>query len=87
MSVEDRVRAYVIESFFVTDPSEVTDDLSLIESGVVDSTGYLDLIVFLETEYGIHIEDRETVPANLETIARIAAFVDRKREAAAGLAE
>jgi acyl carrier protein len=74
----------LLEYFYVSDPTELTDDLSLIESGVVDSTGMMGVILFLESEYGIRVEDRETVPENLETIARIAAFVERKR---AGTAE
>ena len=44
----------------------------------------MDIILFLESTYGIHIEDHETVPDNLETITRIADFVARKRPAAAG---
>ena len=53
-------------------------------AGIVDSTGMLEIILFLEGEYGIHVEDHETIPENLETISRIAAFVARKRAAAAG---
>ncbi|WP_447942445.1 acyl carrier protein, partial [Microbacterium aurum] len=51
---------------------------SLIESGVIDSTGVLELIEFLEDEFGITVEDSETVPENLDTIERVVAFVARK---------
>lgn len=65
--------------FYVADPAALTDDLSLLESGIVDSTGMLDVILFLvESEYGIEVADHETVPENLETIARIDAYVTRK---------
>lgn len=74
------IREFVLESFYVSDPGELTDDLSLIDSGIVDSTGMMDLIVHLESAYGIEIEDYETVPDNLETLARIAAFVTRKQQ-------
>ncbi len=83
MNVRERVREYILETFYVSDPGELTDDLSLIDSGLVDSTGMLDIILFIEAEYGVRIEDRETIPENLETIARIAAFVARKTSAAA----
>ena len=82
MTVEERVRAYILEFFYVSDPSELTDDLSLLQSGIVDSTGMLDIILFLESEFGIGVSDRDTTPQNLETIRRIAAFVDRKRAGA-----
>jgi acyl carrier protein len=82
MTVQERVRGFILEYFYVSDPAELTDDVSLIDSGYVDSTGMLEIILFLEGEYGFHIEDQETIPENLETISRIAAFVARKQSAA-----
>jgi acyl carrier protein len=72
-----------LEYFYVSDPEELTDAVSLLDSGIVDSTGMMDIILFLEDEYDIHIEDYEVTPENLETIARIAAFVARKQTSAA----
>jgi acyl carrier protein len=83
MTVEDRMRAFILETFYVSDPGELTDELSLIDSGLVDSTGMLDIILFIEGEYGIRVEDTETIPENLETIGRIAGFVARKTADAA----
>jgi acyl carrier protein len=82
MTVQERVRDFVLEYFYVSDPADLTDEISLIDSGYVDSTGMMEIILFLEGEYAIHIEDHETIPANLETISRIAAFVARKQAAA-----
>jgi acyl carrier protein len=84
MTVQERVRLFVLEFFYVSDPGELADDTSLIDSGIVDSTGMLEIILFIEGEYGIHVEDSETIPENLETLNRIAAYVDRKRAAGAG---
>jgi acyl carrier protein len=81
--VQERVRIFVLESFYVGDPAELTDEVSLIDSGIVDSTGMLEIILFLESEYGFHVEDHETIPDNLETLGRIAAYVARKQSAAA----
>ncbi len=79
MTIQERVRGFVLEYFYVSDPAEFTDEVSLIDSGLVDSTGMLEVILFLEGEYGFHVEDQEITPENLETISRIAAYVDRKR--------
>lgn len=79
MSVLERVRQFVIDNFYVSDPSELTDDTLLVTQGYVDSTGMLEMISYLETEFGIRITDQETTPENLESIARIAAFVARKQ--------
>jgi acyl carrier protein len=88
MSIQQRIRRFVLENFYVADPSELADDTSLVGTGLVDSTGILEVLAFLEAEFGIRIEDRETTPDNLETIERMVAFVVRKqreRDAEGGL--
>ncbi len=78
MDVQARIRSFVEQNFYVADGDRLSDDASLIRTGIVDSTGVLEIIGFLETEFGIAVEDRDAVPANLDSIARIAAFVARK---------
>ena len=79
MTIQERIKQFVVENFYVSDPAEIAADTLLATTGYVDSTGMLEVIAFLEAEYGIKITDTETVPANLESIARIAAFVATKR--------
>ena len=81
MEIQQRVKQFIIENFYVSDAAALTDDASLISTGVVDSTGMLEVITFLESEYGVTIEDKEMTPENLETIGRIAKFVTQKRAA------
>ncbi len=83
MTPQEQLRGFIMETFYVSDASVLTDDVSLIDSGIVDSTGMLDVIMHLETTYGISVLDHETVPENLETISRIAAYVARKQAQAA----
>ena len=54
---------------------------SFLETGVIDSTGVLELIAFLEQNYGITVEDHEVLPVNLDSIDQLATFVERKRAA------
>jgi acyl carrier protein len=82
MSVRDTVKQFVTQNFYVSDPGALGDETSLIAEGYVDSTGMLEVIAFLEHEFGVRVSDEETTPENLETIGRIAAFVERKRAAA-----
>jgi acyl carrier protein len=84
MTIQERVRQFVLEYFYVSDLEDLTDDVSLIDSGYVDSTGMMEIILFLEGEYAIHVEDQETIPENLESISRIAAFIARKQRTVAG---
>jgi acyl carrier protein len=83
MSVKERVRQFIAENFYV-DEAELGDDVSLISGGFVDSTGILEVITFLESEYRFRISEREMTPENLETIGRIASFVAGKQQALAG---
>ncbi len=67
---------------FTTDPAALADDDSLLERGIIDSTGIMELIFFLEDEFGITVEDDEMIPENLDSVKKIVAFVGRKRLAA-----
>lgn len=78
MKVEDEVRTFVQSNFYVGDRRLGANE-SLLDSGVMDSTGVLELIAFLEDTYGIQVEDEEMVPENLDSISSAADFVRRKR--------
>jgi acyl carrier protein len=79
METQDRVRQFIMTNFYVADPTALTAEDSLLDMGIVDSTGILELIGFLEGEFGITVSDDEMVPENLDGIARMAAFVERKK--------
>ncbi len=79
MSVQQKVKQFIVENFYISNPAELADDTLLVTNGFVDSTGMLEIISFLESEFVIRIADTETTPENLESIARIVAFVERKR--------
>jgi len=80
MSDMEKVIIDFIKENFIMGRSDVVLDpeQSLIESGIMDSTGVLELVEFLEATYGIHIEDEELVPENLETVLNIVGFLKRK---------
>jgi acyl carrier protein len=72
------VRAYVVEEFLLGNDAELTSAQSLLETGVLDSTGVVVLLSYLEETFGIEIGDEELVPENLDSIDAIAAFLNRK---------
>lgn len=76
--VRARVKSFITSNFYVPDPTALADASSLIETGIVDSTGILEVLAFIEKQFEIQIEDAEMVPANLESIDNITAFVGRK---------
>jgi acyl carrier protein len=78
-AVETEIRQFLAEVFFLgDDPADVPGSKSLIDSGIVDSTGVLEIVGFLEERYSIRIDDEELVPENLDSIDNIVAFVGRK---------
>jgi acyl carrier protein len=82
--VENEIRAFLTEVFFLgDDPETLEGSKSLIDSGVIDSTGVLELVGFLEEKYAIRINDDELVPENLDSIDSIVEFVGRKPKAVA----
>jgi acyl carrier protein len=81
--VKEALRKFIFDVFYLADPEQVTDDTMLIREGIVDSTGILDIILFIESDFAITVTDVETTPENFDTINRIAAYVERKRNATA----
>ena len=81
--MEQKIREFLAANFFLgDDPSQLDGSTSLIEAGIIDSTGVLELVGFLEEEFEIRIDDEELVPENLDSIDNIVRFVERKRTAA-----
>lgn len=79
METKDQIRAFITENFYVADPAALGDDTSLLDQGIIDSTGVLEVIFFIEETFDIKVEDSEMLPENLDSIERISNFVVRKR--------
>ena len=74
------MRNFIVMNFLFGDESRIPDHTdSLLETGLVDSTGVLELVDFLETDMGVVVADDETLPANLDSIENLTRFVMRKR--------
>lgn len=80
MNTNDTIRAFIIENFLFGDTSQdLSDDVSLIETDIVDSTGILELVGFVETTWNVTVADADIVPANFDSVGRIAGFVASKQ--------
>jgi len=79
MELKRQVREFVTSNFYVADPKTLEDRTSLLDQGIIDSTGVLEVIMFIESTFGLTVEDSEMLPENLDSIERIAAFVARKQ--------
>ena len=78
MDAISKVREYVVENFLFGDGELLREDVSFMEEGIIDSTGILELVFFLEETFSISVEDHELVPENMDSLRSIAGFIDRK---------
>lgn len=81
--MREKIRLFIIDNFLFGDSKGLEDSTSLLGAGVVDSTGILEMVSFLEKEFAIKIKDEELVPEHLDSINNIALFLQRKLELAA----
>jgi acyl carrier protein len=80
MTLRAELKEFIVRNYLLSrNTSLLGDSESLSERGILDSTGALELVMHLEEHYGIKVEDEELHPDNLDSIAKIAAFVERKR--------
>jgi acyl carrier protein len=77
------LREFVRENFLFGQNTPFSDDDSFLGLGIIDSTGVLELVAFLESQYQIRIGDEELVPENLDSINNLVRFLEAKREGAA----
>ncbi|SNB46036.1 acyl carrier protein [Geobacter sp. DSM 9736] len=78
MNSREKIRHFVVDNFLFGEDSSLKWDTSFLDDGIVDSTGILELVAFLESEFGVRIADDELVPDNLDSINKVARFIDRK---------
>jgi acyl carrier protein len=72
------VREFIVTNLLFGDGAALQNDTSFLDSGTVDSTGILELIMFLESTYGVKIAPEEMIPENLDSVNRVADFLSRK---------
>jgi acyl carrier protein len=83
--LKNDIRHFIEENFVFGAGPAFGDRDSFIDRHILDSTGFLELIAHLEATYDIKVQDHEMVPENLDSLDNVAAFVGRKRGAAAVL--
>jgi acyl carrier protein len=79
VTVREQVREFITTNFYVPDPNVIEDTTSFLDGGIIDSTGVLEVVTFIESEFGISVEDTEMLPENLDSVGNIVAYVERKR--------
>jgi acyl carrier protein len=83
MLIEEKVKSFIRDNFLLGDKKKVIkEDESFLKGGIIDSTGVLELVNFIEETYKIKVEDEELIPENLDSLKNLVAYIKRKNEAA-----
>ena len=75
---KSKIRAFIVENFLFGNDTDLKDETSFLEEGIIDSTGVLELVTFLEEEFEIAIDDEELIPENLDSINNVTAYLEKK---------
>lgn len=80
MSAKAKIKNYILENYlFTDDQNALQDGDSFLQQGIIDSTGILEVVFFLEEEFGVKVEDEEMIPENLDSVNNLIAFLERKK--------
>lgn len=73
------VREYLLNNFLMCSDVSIADDASFMNGHVLDSSGFMELVIFLEETFGVKIDDADLVPENLDSLINVEGFIARKR--------
>ena len=78
METKIKIKDFIVDNFLFGNSDNLSDETSFLEEGIIDSTGVLELITFLEEEFSIQVDDEELIPENLDSINNVTAFLKKK---------
>lgn len=82
MSTEAVLRTFILENYlFTDDESELNNDDSFLDLGIIDSTGIMEVVLFIEEKFGLEVDDEELLPENLDSINNLVKFIASKQKA------
>lgn len=81
MAYRSKLRSFILENYlFSDDPNLLEDQDSFLEKGILDSTGILELVFFLEEEFQVRVTERDMLPENLDSVENLVSFLGTKRQ-------
>ncbi len=86
MQVKQELRQFVIDNFLFGQDGDLKDDASFLDHGIIDSTGVLELIAFLDERFGLELGETDLTPENLDSIDKVTRLVERRLSVAKGVA-
>ena len=82
IQTRDKIRGYILENLmFSSNDADLVDDASLLDRGIIDSTGVLEIVLYLEEQFAVKVKDSDMLPANFDSVDNIVGFVTRLQAA------
>ncbi len=78
MQLKSEIRHFIVDNFLYGEDDGFGDDVSFLEKGLIDSTGVLELVSFIEERYGIAVDDEELIPDNFDSVNKLSYFIRKK---------
>ncbi|PWU18017.1 MAG: acyl carrier protein [Verrucomicrobia bacterium] len=78
MRIEDKIRDFILKNLYFAQDHTLADDVSFLGEGIIDSMGAMELVAFVESEFGIKVDMSEVVVKNFDSVGQLANFVRRK---------
>jgi acyl carrier protein len=75
--IKEKIKDFIIENFLFGEDNDLKNDTSFLEEGIIDSTGVLELIEYLEEEFDIEIDDEDMIPENLDSLNNLEQFISK----------
>ncbi|MBI5180225.1 MAG: acyl carrier protein [Nitrospirae bacterium] len=82
--IEEQVKQFITENFLFSEEKKITETDSFLENGIIDSTGVLELVSFVEEKFNVKVKDEEMIPENLDSINNLANFIKKKQNGGSG---
>ena len=76
--MKDKIREFIVENFLFGKDEGLKDDSSFLDEGIIDSTGIIELVNYIEKEFSIIVDDDELTPENLDSINNVISYLQRK---------
>jgi acyl carrier protein len=78
MSIEETIRQFIVKNLYFVEDARLGNDVSFLAEGIIDSMGAMELVAFVESEFGVKVDMSEVVVKNFDSISSLATFVRRK---------
>ena len=76
--MKEKIRTFIVDNFLFGQDDGLNDDSSFLDEGIIDSTGILELVNFLEEEFSVTVDDEELIPENLDSISNVVGYLEKK---------